>query len=50
MGTIGKLSFNACVYHIYKERNQHRFVGKSLRINMIVENIIFDVQSRVCGF
>lgn len=47
--TIGKLTFNAPIYHIWKERNHCRFVGKSLRTDMIMENIVFDVQTRVRG-
>lgn len=39
--TIGKLAFNASIYHIWRERNQQRFNGKSLRVDMIIENIKF---------
>lgn len=49
MSTIGKLSFNACIYSIWKERYNSRFVDRSMRMDMIVESIIFDVQNRIRG-
>lgn len=33
----------------YGERNHRKFVGKSLRADMIIENIMFEVQTRVRG-
>lgn len=50
MAIIGKLSFNACICSIWKKRNQRRFAGRNLRMDMIVENIIFNVQTWIQGF
>lgn len=47
--TIRKFTFNASIYHIWRERNQRMFNEKSLRVDMIIENIEFEVQTRVRG-
>lgn len=47
LSTIAKLVFNACIYHIWWERNQRRF-GDTNRTRLgIIQAITFDVHVKI---